>query len=144
MSQRRISHNQRLMFVTTNTRDRSPIFLNPVYARIAVERLYHVQGIHPFFLYSFVIMPDHCHFLVHVPEFKTISKIMYAYKRSVAFEIGKPVWQARYYVKHVSDPSHVIQYIQMNPVHKNLCATASEYPWSSASGRWDLSELQLM
>ena len=130
------------MFVTTNTRDREAVFYDQAYAREAVESLYRVQSFHPFFLYAFVIMPDHCHFLLYVTEHGSISRLMYAYKRSVSFEIGRPIWQPRFYVKIVQDNiDAVIRYIHMNPIKKDLCDKPSDYPWSSASGRWDVSDI---
>lgn len=132
------------MFVTTCTKNRNPIFSDDAHARVAIESLYQIQRWFPFFLYAFVIMPDHCHFLLKVPEPGTISRIMYTYKRSVAFAIGKPVWQRRFYVKHVSEPGRIIDYIHVNPVRHNLCKRTDEYQWSSASGKWYVSELTLM
>ncbi len=142
MSQRRPVQNQQFIFVTTNTRDREPVFYDQACDREVVESLYRVQSFHPFFLYAFVIMPDHCHFLLTVPESGSISRIMYAFKRSVSFEIGRPIWQSRFYAKIVIDDiDRVIRYIHMNPVKKDLCDQPSDYPWSSASGRWDVSDV---
>jgi putative transposase len=143
MSQRRISQNNRLMFVTTCTKDRMPIFADDTHARTVIECLYFIQGMHPFFLYAFVIMPDHCHFLLHVPKGGSISKIMAQFKRSAAFAVGRPIWQKRFYVKHISNPGRCIEYIHRNPVKGKICAKAEDYAWSSASGRWDVSELGL-
>lgn len=144
MSQRRIAQNQHLMFVTTCTKDREPIFADGAYARAAIECLYRIQQKYPFFLYAFVIMPDHSHFLMNVPAHGSISKILYAFKRGVCFDVGKSMWQPRYYVKHVTNPGRIFEYIHMNPVRQNLCERTEEYQWSSASGRWDVSELPLM
>lgn len=142
MSQRHPTQHQALMFITTNTKDRSPVFSDAAYAREAVESLYRIQQSNLFFLYAFVIMPDHCHFLLHVTEHSSISRLMYAYKRAVSFEIGKPIWQPRFYLKIVKgDADRVIRYIHANPVKRNLCDQPSQYPWSSASGRWDVSQI---
>ncbi len=131
------------MLVTTNTMNRVPVFADPAYAREAVESLYRVQQSQPFFLFGFVIMPDHCHFVLTVPEFGSISKIMYAYKRAVSFEIGKPIWQSRFHMKEAGNVSEVLKYVHANPVKKNLCEECSQYPWSSASGRWDVCDLEM-
>ncbi len=143
MSQRRPIQSQHLMFVTTNTRDREHIFADPACARQAVESLYRTQHSHLFFLYAFVIMPDHCHFLLHVSECGSISRLMYSYKRSVSFEIGRQIWQPRFYVRIVhGDAYRVIRYIHENPVKKDLCEKPHQYPWSSASGKWDVATLE--
>jgi REP element-mobilizing transposase RayT len=140
MSQRNLLKNQCLMFVTTNTKDKKPVFRDAACARIAVESLYRVQWFNPFFLYAFVVMPDHCHFLLHVPSGKSIATIMHAYKRAVNFEIGKQIWQSRFHLKIVSPGDKLIEYIHLNPVRKYLSESAKSYPWSSASGRWDVLE----
>jgi putative transposase len=99
MFQRHPIQNQHMMFVTTNIYNRIPVFANPAHARMATETLYDIQKEYPFFLYAFAIMPDHCHFLMHVPEHGSISKIMYQYKRAVSFHVGKPIWQSRFHLK---------------------------------------------
>lgn len=142
MTQRHPVQNLQLMFVTTNTRYREPIFSDQAFAREAVESLYRVQCFHLFFLYAFVIMPDHCHFLLHATEHDAISRLMYSYKRAVCFEIGRPIWQPRFYLQIVhGNANRVIRYIHANPVRKNLCDDPCLYPWSSASGRWDTADL---
>ncbi|MSR67407.1 hypothetical protein EXS65_01080 [Candidatus Peribacteria bacterium] len=144
MFQRHRIQNQSPMLITTNTRQREPIFADYACAREAIESLYRVQMFTPFFLFGFVIMPDHCHFVLNVPEGGSISKIMCAYKRSVCFEIGKPIWQSRFHVKILDDVAAALRYVHFNPVKKNLCEQIDEYPWSSASGRWDISEIPVL
>ena len=123
------------MFVTTNTKDREKVFSDPAFARMAVETLYETQQKYSFFLYAFVIMPDHCHLLMSVPEGGSVSKIMYSYKRSVSFIIGKRVWQSRFHIKMIDSVSGAIAYIHQNPVKAGLCEHVEKYPWSSASGK---------
>jgi len=131
-----------LFFITTNTKDRVPYFSDPAYARAAVETLYEIQYLYPFYLYSFVIMPNHCHFLLRVPERGYLSKIMHAFKRGTSFTIGKgPIWQPRFFVRLVTDdPYAFLKYIHRNPTKAGLCEAPEDYPWSSASGRWDIHE----
>lgn len=131
------------MLVTTNTKNREKIFIDPVYAYIALESIYRTQERQPFFLYGFVIMPDHCHLLIRVPEEGAISRVMYAYKRSVSFELGKgPIWQPRFHSKIAENPSGALHYIHWNPVKAKLCEMPENYPWSSAYGKWDVMELE--
>jgi len=133
-----------MMLVTTNTHQRVPIFSDPAYARSAIEALYFIQERHPFFLYGFVIMPDHCHLLLHIVEQSGISSLMRDYKRRVAFPIGKgPIWQSRFHVEFPKDNNATLSYIHQNPVRAGLCTSAEEYPWSSACGRWDLKDWEL-
>ena len=128
--------------ITTNTLNREPIFKNDSYSREAIECLYRVQQQHPFFLYGFVIMPDHCHFLMLVLEPGKISNIISAFKSGLAHDIGiGPIWQRRFFNRIVDDAIEALHYIHMNPVSAGLCETPEDYPWSSASGKWDVAEL---
>ncbi len=131
------------MLITTNILGRHRLFTDPTYARIAIDSLYLTQERYPFFLFAFVIMPDHCHFLVRAPERQRISKILYTFKRSVAFEIDRgPLWQKRFHIRMINNPLEAMSYIHLNPVRAKLCDTPEDYPWSSANGRWDVSDVE--
>ncbi len=134
-----------MMFITTNIQNGEPVFADPACARIAVETLYTIQDFYPFFLYSFVIMPNHIHLLIRIPAGGSVSKTIGAYKRAVTFNIGRgPLWQKRFYMKMPDNSLPVLRYIHLNPVKAGLCGSPEEYPWSSASGRWDIAELVTM
>lgn len=144
MTQRHFTRNDVLMFVTTNTFKRMKVFSNPSRAREAVDCLYRVQQLQPFFLYAFVIMSDHVHFLLSVPAPGDISKIMNSYKSAVVQSIGmQKIWQSRYYLKIPSDANETLHYIHHNPVKARYVERPQDYPWSSASGKWDVSELEI-
>ena len=141
MFQRHPIQSNMPMLITSVTADREPVFANSAYAREAVESLYRIQTFRPFFLFGFVIMPDHCHLVLNVPEGGSISKIMYVYKRAVSFEIGRPVWQTRFHLKAIRSVQAAVRYVHLNPVVADLCSDPRSYPWSSASGRWDVSDI---
>lgn len=131
------------LLVTTVTLKRCTVFRDPVQAREAIECLYRVQQLHPFFLYAFVIMPDHCHFLLRVLPPETVSRIMCSYKSGLTFDTGlKKVWQRRFHIRPIENAVAAKEYIHQNPVRRGLVEIAADYPWSSASGRWDVSPLE--
>ncbi|MCF7844430.1 MAG: transposase [Kiritimatiellales bacterium] len=141
MTQRHPTQNEDIMLVTTNTFNGEPYFAKNAYAHEAVEHIYRTQQRMPFFLYGFVIMPDHCHFVLRVPESGSISKIMRTYKMGLNFQIGiSPLWQPRFHNRIVDDIGGAIQYVHNNPVKAELCDAANEYQWSSACGKWDVTE----
>lgn len=145
MSQPRPIQSDALFFVTTNIRNRDPIFLNQAYAREAVEMIYRVQDLHPFFLHAFVVMPDHCHFLLYVDKNGSISTIMNRYKMGVSHSIGiGSIWQPRFHVRFPNNGHVAIQYIHNNPVALGLVDAAQNYLWSSASGKWDVIDLDAL
>lgn len=142
MSQRHPIQSDATMLITIVTRNRYPYFSEPAYAREAIETLYRIQGNHPFFLYGFVFMSDHCHLLLKVPAPGTVSKMINVYKSGLAFNIGVyGIWQSRFHVRIPKNPSSALRYIHHNPVKANLCETPEKYPWSSVSGKWDISPL---
>jgi REP element-mobilizing transposase RayT len=142
MFQRHPLQNDELMMVTTNTLNRVPVFADPVCAREAIECLYRLQAVRSFHIHAFVVMPDHCHFLLRVLSPYTISRLMNAYKSGLVFDIGIPkLWQPRFHIRIIErNVGRVLDYIHMNPVKKSLCERPEHYPWSSACGKWDVSE----
>lgn len=141
MSQLHPILNEDVQLITTVTARREPIFADPAHAREAVECLYRVQALHPFFLYGFVIMPDHCHFLVRVPAPQKISTIMNVFKSGMTFNLGIPkMWQARYHIRSVNNATAALEYIHANPVKAGLSGSIEGYSWSSASGKWDVTK----
>ncbi len=142
MSQLHPVQSDSIMLLTSVIRDRKPIFTNHVYAREAIETLYEVQVHHPFFLYAFVIMPDHCHLLIRVLPPGAISKIMNVFKGCSSMRIGLgSIWQRGFHMKIVQNPSNVLRYIHLNPTKIGLAEKPEDYPWSSANGRWDVSPI---
>ncbi len=143
MTQRHPIQNDQMMLVTTITKGRIPYFADPAIAREAVEAIYRTQHLHAFFLFGFVIMPDHCHILINVPPPETISMVMKSYKSSVVFSAGLgPIWQQRFHILLPTDPWKALDYIHLNPVRAGLVDQIIDYPWSSGSGKWDVSVME--
>ncbi|MDD3896775.1 MAG: transposase [Candidatus Peribacteraceae bacterium] len=142
MTQRHWIQNEEFMLVTTVTRKRVPYFRNAAVAREAVEQLYRTQERHPFILYGFVVMPDHCHILLRIPPGNGVSRIMHSYKTGLVFATGIcPLWQRRFHVRCVQDAVAVLRYLHSDPVRREIATTPAAYPWSSASGRWDVTPI---
>lgn len=142
MTQRHPIQTDAIFFITTVVRDRKPIFVNPTFAREAIETLYRVQELHPFFLFGFVIMPDHCHLLLAPVSGTKISTIMNRWKMGVAHSLGiGQIWQPRYFIRIPDDTSLTLRYIHQNPFKASLSKRNEDYPWSSLSGKWDVTGL---
>ena len=130
------------MLITTVTKQREPFFAESANACEAIESFYRVQEQYPFFLYAFVIMPDHCHFFLRMPPPLTISGLMNRYKSGLTFDLGiKQLWQSRFHIRIVKNSSAVIRYIHTNPVKAGLADSPENFLWSSAAGRWDVTAL---
>ena len=55
-----------------------------------------------------------------------------------------PVWQrgfSDHRIRGVEDYAAHIAYVEQNPVKRRLVRIASEYPWSSACGRYELDDI---
>lgn len=145
MTQRHRIQSGHMMLVTAVTLNRKPFFADSAYARMAIDKLYDTQEVFPFFLYGFVFMPDHCHLLLKVPPHGSISKIMYRYKRAVVFNLTKsPVWQRGFHIHIPKNAKVALAYVHRNPVKAGLCVANKDYPWSSASGKWDVTDIPIL
>jgi len=143
MSQRHPVQNDVKMLITTVTAKRVKIFADSCRAMEAIACLYRVQAIRPFFLYGFVIMPDHCHFLMKVPIPETVAQVMASFKSGVTFDLGLPkVWQSRFHLRVPDYPFQALRYIHSDPVRQGMVDDPRAYPWSSASGKWDVSPME--
>ncbi len=145
MTHRRLLQAGAIMFITTNTEHRAPTFEHPPYAREVIETLYRTKSLHPFSLFGFVVMPDHCHLLLKVKASKRISMIMNVWKGGTSHNIGVGrIWQARYHMIVPNNPHAMLKYVHDNPVRAGLCTAPEEYPWSSACGKWPVSVLPII
>ena len=79
-----------------------------------------------FFVYGYVVMPEHVHLLVSEPERCTLATAIKAIKQSVArrqVKTGEHFWQGRYYDFNVGTAQKKVEklkYIHRNPVHRGL------------------------
>lgn len=94
-----------------------------------------------FDLHSWVIMPNHVHFLARFNEGQTLPDGVHSLKSYTANEIKKihlemgAVWQPGYFDRFMRSEEHfwkTYQYIHQNPVKAGLCGEARDFPWSSA------------
>ena len=55
-----------------------------------------------------------------------------------------PVWQrgfSDHRIRNAADFASHVEYIQKNPIKRKLVNLPSEFPWSSASGKYELDEV---
>ena len=106
-----------------------------------------------FLLHGLVFMPDHVHLLLTVGKNYTISDIMRDWKHRTGFEINHLLdrrgclWQRDFWehaIRNDLDFAEKLNYIHQNPVRAGLSENAQSYQWSSASGKWDLSEIEII
>ncbi len=109
---------------------------------------YRREGV--YLLHHFVVMPDHFHALLTPCNEVTLEKALQLIKGSSSYRIRRelnhrfPVWQVGFYdhrIRDAADWKKHIHYIAQNPVAGRLVVQPAAYPFSSASGRWELDPL---
>ena len=153
MRYRRLFQPGASYFFTLVTHERSPIFRDAAAVELYRRAVHKVQAARPFSLEAEVILPDHVHLLVTLPEedadFPTrVRLIKTAFTRSIHrhrqshddrsdSRIAKGeqgVWQRRYWEHMIRDERDFqahLDYIHINLVKHGLVAAASDWPHST-------------
>ena len=97
-------------------------------------------------LWSWVIMPNHCHALltpyagVHMPNLLHSIKSYTAQKANKLLSRKGQFWQHESFDRYIRNNRHfssVVRYIENNPVKAGLCREPSDWRWGSAGYRKD-------
>ena len=114
---------------TTELTDRANVILS-------AARFY--QATAKWFLYLFLVMPDHIHMLVHVPPERTLADVIGHWKAYLTTQHGIR-FQMNFFDTRIRDQEHFAEkwnYICKNPVAKGLVATPRDWPHSIAFDRF--------
>jgi putative transposase len=157
-------------FVSTTVLGFAPVLQTPALAKKVVEMLANDCRFFQVALHDFVVMPEHMHLFVKLPEDLTISKFMQSMKRRSAKEL-QPLVPARLRDMMAKDPereersfwnksfrsvtvegaemiAQKFDYIHQNPVKRGLVLRPEDYLWGGCryylAGLWtDESGLDL-
>ena len=135
-------------FVTVCTRDRKPLFLEPLHARNVSAQVPRFFVRYGFEVIAYCLMPDHLHLLLEgTSPTANFREAMRQWKQQTAqiwkARTGQRLWQSGYYervLRENDDTRAVVGYLLQNPVRAGLVRTAEEWPWTSSS-RYSLTEL---
>jgi len=135
---------QQTYMITTSTWGRRDLFCNERWADLLIDTINHYRG-SAYLLHEFVIMPDHLHAIItsltSVEKAVQFIKGGFSYRAKKELGSNMEVWQKGFSDHRIRDASdyriHAI-YVRQNPVRKHLCEKAEQYPYSSASGRFEL------
>ena len=92
-------------------------------------------------VYHWVLMPNHYHLLIELPEPEEISACMAGINRSYTcyyhrtYRTAGFLWQGRFKLQPIQKETHLIacaRYIERNPVKAGIVIEAAAYPYSSA------------
>ena len=135
-------------FFTINLLNRKSSLLTE-HANILKEAFAYVKQRHPFEIPAIVVLPDHIHFIMELPDNdddfpKRIMLIKQYFSRQMpktenikASRTNKGergIWQRRYWehcIRDEQDYQHHVDYIHINPVKHGLVNRASDWQYSS-------------
>jgi putative transposase len=136
------------VFITLVTFRRRPLLVN--YIEQWRKALSLVQTKHPFRLSASVVLPDHCHFLMELPEgdgdfSARIGLFKAAFSRSLpknetissasrARRREREIWQRRFWehtTRDEQDFQRHFDYIHFNPVKHGYVSRCIDWPYSS-------------
>jgi REP element-mobilizing transposase RayT len=92
-------------------------------------------------LFSWVVMPNHSHFLLTRFEDWELEQLMHSHKSYTAHQANKLLnrtgkfWMEEYFDRYIRNADHfrnTVNYIENNPVKAGLCSKPSDWPFSSA------------
>ncbi len=113
---------------------------DPKIANIVEENLLYFEGV-KYTLHSWVIMPNHVHFLYSPLDGKRMSDIVHSMKSFTSNSIQEllgtrgRLWFPEVFDRYIRDYEHfrkTVRYIEQNPVKAKLCNRAEEWRFSSA------------
>ena len=129
-------------FVTKCLQPRKNLLSDPVLAREIIEPLIFSVKKNHIYLAAFVIMPDHWHALLAVHSPWTLPQLMKSVcnwvsrKTSHILKGKDTIWQDGYHdtrIRSSKQFQYVLDYIENNPVKKELVNSISLWKWSSAN-----------
>jgi putative transposase len=147
-SYRRVLAPNATYFFTINLQNRKSDLL---VRKIDVLRsvFINIQRRHPFYIDAIVILPDHCHIMMTLPEGETnystrISLIKSTFSRKISptetisqsrkNKRERGIWQRRYWehtIQNSQDYEHHVNYIHFNPVKHGYVPNPSDWKYSS-------------
>jgi putative transposase len=133
----RFSEANRCYLVTTITFNRLPLFNDFHKARSVINAMRFLDSQGYTKTWSYILMPDHLHWLVQLTSDKTLSAVVHSLKSYTAKILGaKKTWQSGCHDHALRDGEDIreyARYIIMNPVRAGLVARPSDYShWDAA------------
>jgi putative transposase len=137
-------------FVTTKCWQSRSIFQIPGNVEILVSILFHYRERNAYLLHEFVVMPNHLHVLLTPSSTTSLERSIQLIKGASSREIHKQrghkveIWQQGFHdwtIRDEYDWATKAQYIVLNPVRAGLTQTPLDWPYSSASVKFELDPM---
>jgi len=123
-------------FITTVTKNREKIFLQPFVATIVLDALKWLDANNRIKLIAAVVMPEHIHFVAELIN-ASLAKVLHSLKSYSANRINGvlertgQVWEHQYYehaIRNEKSLLETVKYCLENPVRKGIVEDLKEYP----------------
>ncbi len=134
----RISEPNQLYLLSTVCNNREPLFSDITLGRIVVRSLRHHHEHGYVSSLTFVVMPDHLHWLVRLSPGIVLPHLMKSVKSYTARETNqrcntqrKRIWQPGFHdhaLRHEEEVLHTARYIVANPLRARLVRRLGDYP----------------
>jgi len=124
-------------FLTFSCSRRLPYLADDLSRSIFLETLEQLRQRHRFYLFGYVLMPEHVHLLLSEPKLHDLSTTISVLKGETSKALKgsrEQFWQTRYYDFNVFTHSkwmEKLRYIHRNPVTRGLVEKPEDWPWSS-------------
>jgi REP element-mobilizing transposase RayT len=138
--------------ITTNVADRSPLLARQEAASALLRSLAEAEQELRFHLYAWVIMPDHVHLVIEVPDSLMSGTVLRFVKARFARRwnhrtgAGGSIWQTRFHERVLTSERALlaaVEYVHANPVAAGLVESAEDYVFSSARAWGERSQAEL-
>jgi len=127
----RYSQQNQIYHITFTTINRAPIFKDFVNARALINILKQSDQLKYTTTLSFVVMPDHIHWLMQLDGSQSLSNVVKTVKSKASVQLGRSIWQVGYYdhaVRKDEDIVNIARYIIANPIRAGLVTKVGDYP----------------
>ena len=110
-------------------------------ASLFIDVLRSYVAMNKFTVHDFVVMPNHVHLLITVPQGMSVEKAVQLIKGNFSYRAKKElgfqgeIWQRGFSEVRVLDRRSFLkhrEYIENNPVEAGLADSPEKYPYSSA------------
>ncbi len=137
-------------FVTTKAWQSASVFQVQETADVVVSKILEYRDRGNYLLHEFVLMPNHLHLILTPAESVSLEKAIQLIKGGSSHEIHRvrgnkmQIWQSGFHESRVTDwvdYKKKTDYVRFNPVAAELTARPENWPYGSASGKYQLDPI---
>ena len=133
----RFSLRNHVYFVTTVTNQRTPYFLEKTISEIVIDEINKLHNEKNVSSLSWVLMPDHLHWIFELKEI-SLGNVMKYLKGRSSIKINNllnnngSIWQKSFYERSIRNDcelENTTHYIMENPIRAGIVQNIREYPY---------------